>query len=151
MADGKAQRTVQSLYQTHKNKEKITYLKQLVHGVEKKEFPERFGEFNENRGFYFDIDHDTAERGGKNKYNLTLKCKKSGYKRLLVVFLGNMELGDVRSRYTEIKQTVHIDRQDDILIYYVDADGMHLYTEPYEQDSISVHNNGFSVDIESFK
>lgn len=151
VAEGKARRTVQSLYQTHKNKEKITYLKQLVHGVEEKEFPERFGEFNENREFYFEIDHDTAERGGNNKYNLTLKCKKSGYKRLLVVFLGNMELGDVRSRYTEIKQTVHIDRQDDILIYYVDADGMHLYTEPYEQDSISVHNNGFSADIESFK
>ena len=88
---------------------------------------------------------------GNNKYNLVLKCKKSGYKRLLVIFLGDMDIGDVRRRYTEIKKSVHIDRQDNILIYYVDMDGIHIYTEPYEQESILVHNADYSADIESFK
>lgn len=149
--NGKSKRTIQALYQDSKDKVKKTYLKRLIQGVEKIRFPERFGEFNENRDFYFEIDHDAAERGGNNKYNLVLKCKKSGYKRLLVVFLGDMDLGDVRRRYTEIKKSVHIDRQNDILIYYVDIDGMHIYAEPYEQESILAHNNDYSADIESFK
>ena len=62
-----------------------------------------------------------------------------------------MDIGDVRRRYTEIKKSVHIDRQDNILIYYVDMDGIHIYTEPYEQESILVHNADYSADIESFK
>ena len=30
-------------------------------------------------------------------------------------------------------------------------DGIHIYTEPYEQESILVHNADYSADIESFK
>lgn len=149
--NGKAHRTVQALYQGDKDRDKKRQLKGLMRGVETIPFPERFGDFNENRDFSFEIDHDAAERGGNNKYNLVLKCKKSGYKRLLVIFLGDMDIGDVRRRYTEIKKSVHIDRQDNILIYYVDMDGIHIYTEPYEQESILVHNADYSADIESFK
>lgn len=149
--NGKAHRTVQALYQDDKDTVKKAYLKKLMHGVETIPFPERFGEFNESQDFSFEIDHDAAERGGNNKYNLVLKCNKSGYKRLLVIFLGDMDIGDVRRRYTEIKKSVHIDRQDNILIYYVDMDGIHIYAEPYEQESILVHNADFSADIESIK
>lgn len=149
--DGKAHRTVQALYQDDKDRVKKTYLKRLMYGLDKIAFPERFGEFNENRDFSFEIDHDTAEGGGNNKYNLVLRCKKSGYKRLLVAFLGDMDIGDVRRRYTEIKKSVRIDGQDNILIYYVDVDGIHIYAEPYEQESILAHNADYSADIESFK
>ena len=148
---GKSRRTVQTLYQDSKETAKKTYLQRLVYGLETIKFPERFGEFNENQDFYFEIDHDAAERGGNNKYNLALRCKKSGYKRLLVVFLGDMDLGDIRRRYIEIKKSVHIDRQDNILIYYMDMGGMRIYAEPYEQESILAHNNDYSTNIESFK
>ncbi len=151
VSDGKAHRTVQALYQDDKEKDKKVNLKKLMHGMETLPFPERFGEYNENQDFSFEIDHDAAERGGNNKYNLAHKCKKSGYKQLLVIFLGDMEIGDVRRRYTEIKKSVHIDRQDNILIYYADMDGIHIYAEPYEQESILVHNADYSADIESFK
>ena len=149
--NGKAHRTVQTLYQDGKDRDKKAKLKRLMQSVETKPFPERFGEFNENRDFSFEIDHDAAERGGNNKYNLVLKCNKSGYKRLLVIFLGEMDIGDVRRQYTEIKKSVHIDRQDNILIYYADMGEIQIYTEPYEQESILAHNADYSADIESFK
>jgi len=145
-------RTVQALYQDSKDKEKKARLKKLVYGLDKISFPERFGEFNDNKNFYFAVDHDTVERGGNNKYNLVLKNEFSGYKRLLVVFLGgDIEIEDVCQQYVKIKNSVHEDRKDDILIYYMDVDGMHIYTEPYEEKSILAHNNGYSADIESFK
>lgn len=149
--NGIAGRTVQALYQDGKEKRKKVSLKRLVHGIETERFPERFGEFNENKDFYFEIDHDTASRGGNNRYNLVMKCKKSGYKRLLVVFLGDMALGEVRRRYSEIRESLHIDRKDDILIYYMDINGIQIYKEPYEQESILPHNSDYSADIESFK
>jgi len=62
-----------------------------------------------------------------------------------------MEIGDVRRRYTEIKESVHVDAQDNILIYYVDTDGIHIFTEPYEQESILANNYNYSADIETFK
>lgn len=148
--NGKARRTVQALYQDGKEKNKKILLKNMVKGIETQQFPDRFGEFNENKDFYFEIDHDTASRGGNNRYNLVMKCKKSGYKRLLVVFLGEMELEDIKRKYIEIKKSIHVDRQDYILIYYMDIDGIHIYKEPYEQESILPHNNDYSADIESF-
>ena len=148
---GKSHRTVQALYQESKEHVKKKKLKTLADGLETMEFPERFGEFNENCNFYFEVDHNAVERGGNNKYNLVLKCKKSGYKRLLVVYLGNMELADVCRQYVKIKESVHEDRQSDILLYYVDAKGMHIFEEPYTQESILAHNNDYSTDIESFK
>ncbi len=149
--NGKSRRTVQTLYQDSKESTKKRNLRNLVTGIETIKFPERFNEFNENQNFYFEIDHDTAERGGNNKYNLVLRCKKSNYKRLLVVYLGDVGIADVRQRYVEIKNSVHIDRRDNILIYYMDFSGIHIFEEPYKQESILPKNSSYSADIESFK
>lgn len=62
-----------------------------------------------------------------------------------------MEYKDVCQQYVKIRESLHEDRQDDILLYYVDIDGMHTFAEPYEQESILAHNNGYSADIETFK
>lgn len=146
----KSHRTVQALYQGSKDSEKKEKLKNLAQGLDNIPFPERFGEFNEKHKFLFEVNRNAVERGGDDKYNLVLRCQKSRYK-LLVVYLGNMEYHDVCQQYVRIKESVCEDRQDDILLYYVDAEGMHTFAEPYDKDSILAHNNGYSMDIESFK
>lgn len=147
--DGKSQRTVQALYQDSIADEKKTMLHNLVDGMEKIKFPERFGVFNDNRDFYFKINHNAAERGGNNIYNLEVKCEKTT-KRVLVVYLNNKNLAEVRERYTKIRKKIDEDRQDDIIIYYADHEGVHVYEEPYGQESILPYNNSFSQNIESF-
>lgn len=146
----KSHRTVQTLYQGSKDSQKKTKLKNLAKGLDEIMFPERFGEFNENDNFYFEVNRNAVERGGDDKYNLVLRCQKSRHK-MLVVYLGNMEYQEVCRKYVKIKESVCEDRQDDILLYYVDAEGMHTFAEPYEKESILAHNNGYSADIESFK
>lgn len=148
--NGKSYRAVQALYQGSRDKDKKAKMRNLTQGLEDIEFPERFGQFNENQNFRFEVNRNAVERGSNDKYNLVLKCQKSCF-RLLVVFLGNMEYKDVCQRYVRIKESVHEDRQDDILLYYMDKEGMHIFEEPYEQESILAHNNDFSADIESFK
>lgn len=147
--DGKSQRTVQALYRDSIAYEKKAMLNNLVDGMEKIKFPERFGVFNDNRDFHFKINRNAVERGGNNIYNLEVRCGKT-IKRVLVVYLNNKDLTEVRKRYGDIKKEIHEDRQDDILIYYVDHEGIHVYEEPYDQESILPYNNSFSKDIESF-
>ena len=150
--DGKSRRAVQALYKDCRDTDKKRMLQQLVDGVEEKMFPQRFGEFNENPNMKFEINRDAAKTGGNYKYNLVLKgSDENSYpKRILVVFLGSMDIAEVRHRYTEIKKEIHEDKQNDILLFYLDAKGKHIYAEPYEQESITAHNNDFSQNIESF-
>lgn len=150
--DGKSSRAVQALYQDCRDTDKKNMLKQLVDGVEEKKFPQRFGEFNDNPNMKFEINYDAAKTGGNYKYNLVLKDSddNSYPKRILVVFLGSMDIAEVRQRYIEIKKEVHEDKQNDILLFYLDAKGKHIYSEPYEKESITAHNNDFSQNIESF-
>lgn len=146
----KSHRTVQALYRGSEAVDKIEKIRKLINGMETIAFPERFGLFNENRDFYFKIDQDTALRGGNNIYNLEVNCEKPK-RHILVAYLGDIDFAGVKERYNNIKERIHEERQDDILLYYTDSKGLQVYDEPYTQESISPHNHDFSMDIESFK
>lgn len=151
VSDGKSRKASQTLYQDSKEKKKKENLGKLVKCLTEKKFPERFGEFRENDDFCFVVNYDAAKNGGDNKYNLELQRANRNPRRILVAFLGYMNLEDIRQKYIEIKASVHEERQADILLYYIDDNGRQVYSEPYEQTSISIHNNDFSQNIESFK
>lgn len=149
VSEERSKRAVQTLHQDCKDKEKKACLEKLVKCLAEKKFPERFGEFKENDNFCFVVNYDAAQRGGNDKYNLELQRENRNSKRILVAFLGYMSLPDVQEKYIAIKKSVSEERQADILLYYVDDNGRQVYSEPYEQTSISIHNNDFCRNIES--
>ncbi len=53
-------------------------------------------------------------------------------------------------RYLDIRNSLHEDKKDDILLYYSDREGIKVYDEPYKEESILKHNSSFSADIESY-
>lgn len=148
--NGKSFRTAQTLFQDSKETTKKQKLKDFRTGLEEIKFPERFGEFNENRKFKFSVNPDACIRNGNYKYNLELENdKETKNKRVLAVFLGYTTIEDVCQQYVKLKKTLHEDLQDNILIYYVSTSGIQLYKEPYEQESFLASNNDFSKDIET--
>ncbi len=147
--DGKSGRAVQTLYQNCRDTKKKLLLRELVEELEKLNFPDRFGEFNENDSFCFTVNRDCAINGGNYKYNLELKTG-SRTKRILVIYIGHEDLDHAKMRYLDIRNSLHEDKKDDILLYYSDREGIKVYDEPYKEESILKHNSSFSADIESY-
>ena len=150
MASGEqSKRVVQTLAQYCKDHEKKNLLKELVRELKERRMPERFGAFNQEDSFLFAIDENCARTGGNFKYNMRLKDETQGIKRLLVVYIGHMDYAEAKKRFGEIRDSVHEDMTDKILLYYLSSSGIAAYDEPYTEESIQKHNNDFCKDTES--